>query len=654
MGNMTAPMEFSADEADEFYLRRDELASDFEGWVPAAMTEPVDGGDFAMLLDWKWSYGDGHLGHWRKADLSEFLLDWCPRKLTAPPEMLATVPIAVTLAMAFFAGRGLLTRDSDPVDTLTEHAASLSEPFVEAMADPARFGLAKSMFSWMGVNDPGNLDPDQLERLIGEFNALPMEARQAATDPAMSLRSAPAADEPMAVIGPVLVPADDASRASVETSPVFHAFTTISEYFASPGKVLTAKGNLRLADARALVQLLGTEEEEETTIGDTTWRRRSSTEFPELDHWQWWAREAGVVRRKHKRLVAVAAWRERLDTDPVAALARSVGALFELGILTTYRRMHWNLDLTLDAIAPALLGRLLRDGRPETFDNLLDDTKILLVSLAAAELYPGHAGDAFEDLLCVLVRAGVVTWEDAVRVQHEYGSHRTGGTVSLTAFGTHVAVQEARRAGVQVDVMPDATDLTVAGLVSLATDRQIEANAWWTVTLRWLDNQSDRRHDLESLLVELGDADLFCFLLALGNAPEAELPAVTAIMRRYAEQPGTACPEASALALHWLIDNGFLDDADVDPRRLADAALTTLEVVAEVDESIVITILTEYGEAARQIELLADVVRRGRPRGLNLLELVGRSHPEKSVSKLARRESFRLRSKLAGRSASKG
>lgn len=646
-------MEFSADEEKKFYRRRDQLASEFEGWLPAAVAESVDSNDLAMLLDWKWGYGDGHLGRWRAADLSEFLLGWCPRKLLAPPELLASVPLAVTLAMAFLSDRGLMTRDSDPVESLTEHGANLIEPFREAMTDPANFGLAKSLFSSMGVSDASALDPEQLDQLVEEFNAMPMEARKAVTDPAMSQRGASAADEPVAVIGPVLMPDDDAIRTSAEASPAFQAFTTISEYFAPPGKILTAIGNLKLADARALVQLLGTEDEEEMTIGDTTWKRRSSTEFGELDHWQWWAREAGVVRTKHNRLVAVAAWRKRLGTEPVATLAHAIGTLFECGIVSTYGRISWQLELTLDVVAPALLGRLLRDGQAETFDDLLGVTKALLASLGADELYPGHASKTFEDLLTVLERAGLVTWEDTVRVERAVGSDRRDGTVTITAFGTYVAVQEARRAGIEVDVIPSDTDLTVTDLVALGTERRVEAGAWWNMAIRWLDTQPDQGHALEAVLVDLGSTDLLYFLLVLGNAPEPELPTLTPIVRRLADQPQPGHPETSALALHWLIEHKLVDDAIVDPDRLADAVLTTLEVVAEAEESIVIELLNEYGDAAKQVELLGIVVRRGRPRGLNLLELVGRSHADKTVSKFARKESFRLRSKLAAGSSSR-
>ena len=75
----------------------------------------VDPDDFALLLDWKWGYGDGRLDRWHSSDLGDFLLSWCPRKLSAPPEQVRGIPSTVALAMSFLAERGLrCSRSSAP------------------------------------------------------------------------------------------------------------------------------------------------------------------------------------------------------------------------------------------------------------------------------------------------------------------------------------------------------------------------------------------------------------------------------------------------------------------------------------------------------------------------------------------------------------
>jgi hypothetical protein len=77
------------DQDDEagFGRARDWLLDGFGGWLraesgldDAAAAEAV--GDAGIALDWKFGYGSGNLGCWTAGDLTEFLLGWCPRKLS--------------------------------------------------------------------------------------------------------------------------------------------------------------------------------------------------------------------------------------------------------------------------------------------------------------------------------------------------------------------------------------------------------------------------------------------------------------------------------------------------------------------------------------------------------------------------------------------
>ena len=83
MGRMTSRMQFGPDDEEAFYARQKELEEDFAGWVEPLHLR-VDPSDFALLLGWKWGYGDGDLGRWSTEELTEFLLGWCPRKLVVP------------------------------------------------------------------------------------------------------------------------------------------------------------------------------------------------------------------------------------------------------------------------------------------------------------------------------------------------------------------------------------------------------------------------------------------------------------------------------------------------------------------------------------------------------------------------------------------
>lgn len=73
------------------------MVLDFERFVEPV--DPIDAGDLGLLLDWKRSYGDERLGRWRRVEIEQFLLDWCPAKLSATAQQVQSLPAAVALAI---------------------------------------------------------------------------------------------------------------------------------------------------------------------------------------------------------------------------------------------------------------------------------------------------------------------------------------------------------------------------------------------------------------------------------------------------------------------------------------------------------------------------------------------------------------------------
>ena len=76
-------LELSQDDEIGFGRVRDRLLDGFGGWLKAqpgldeaaAHDATVDAG---IALDWKFGYGDGHLGRWTTGDVAEFLLSLVP------------------------------------------------------------------------------------------------------------------------------------------------------------------------------------------------------------------------------------------------------------------------------------------------------------------------------------------------------------------------------------------------------------------------------------------------------------------------------------------------------------------------------------------------------------------------------------------------
>ncbi|MFN2504173.1 MAG: hypothetical protein ABR540_08080, partial [Acidimicrobiales bacterium] len=79
-------MRFGVEDEAAFQSRCDELLEDYAGWLQRQQPRGADAGDARVALGWKWGYAGGDLATWTVEDLDEFLLEWCPRKLSMPPE----------------------------------------------------------------------------------------------------------------------------------------------------------------------------------------------------------------------------------------------------------------------------------------------------------------------------------------------------------------------------------------------------------------------------------------------------------------------------------------------------------------------------------------------------------------------------------------
>ena len=59
--------------------------------------------------------------------------------------------------------------------------------------------------------------------------------------------------------------------------------------------------------------------------------------MPDLDHWQWWANEVGVLRVVKSRMVGVKSWRDRCEQDPVGEARKAFETLVDYGVVSSYR-----------------------------------------------------------------------------------------------------------------------------------------------------------------------------------------------------------------------------------------------------------------------------------------------------------------------------
>ncbi|MFC7621897.1 hypothetical protein [Microlunatus sp. GCM10028923] len=624
---------------DEYQSFRDETCRAFDRWLGAKGSEAT-APELGLLLDWKWSYGDGHLDRLTRDELEEFLLGWCPRKLSAAGAEVADLPYTIASGVQFLSEEGIL-RSGDSRAQLADHARRLATAFVEAMDDPANFGMAKSLFASIGLTDPAAMSPEDLQRAIDEFNWLPQDQRTAITDIARQ----EFAREPV-VIGPVVEPSAEALRASAEKAPVLHGFREIADYLGPDGKTLTKTGALKLADARALVERLGTGEKFELEIGDLTYQKRSARDLPHLDHWHWWAMEAGAVRLVRGRLVPVKAWEKRVRDDPAAEARKAAAALLSFGAGSTFQaRSLTQLPYLLDQAIAMLLSPLLTMPGPLEFAELVDQFEEVAESEDVPYLSTPILSMTLSRVLGLLERAGVIEQSELETERSEIGSDRTvGGKIAITPLGVVALMDELRRQGVEVTTLADLASTTFDDLVAMIGREDVLPREWWQLVGAWLGDGPGRALDSTEAADALKAVPTTLLMLE-ETAPEELRPSFLNVLRRIADQ-GTPQdpPTAAALTTLAAVDPGLVDGMSEDLRDqllVTMIGLTGLDGPEEAMESLA------GAGADRAFELIKVAGRFPCPSSEATLDLIGDWYPDKKIAKAARKELFRLRSKLA-------
>ncbi|MFN2496508.1 MAG: plasmid pRiA4b ORF-3 family protein [Pseudonocardiaceae bacterium] len=204
------------------------------------------------------------------------------------------------------------------------------------------------------------------------------------------------------------------------------------------GRKLTQKGAITLADARVLVERLGTGDRIDPVIGDRVFRTKSSVELLGLSLVVEWAKAARLVRVVRGRLVPVKKSTALLDRP-----AQLWMALFEVfGRLgTAFLPWGWGESLMrtefavgVDALLLALHGRDGAVGRDELCELAWDTvTARYLLGAATAQQLETARGMNDRDVgltLATLARLGAVTVsEDAAELTAlgRYGTRRLRG-----------------------------------------------------------------------------------------------------------------------------------------------------------------------------------------------------------------------------------
>lgn len=633
---------FAPEDEDAYFARRDELIEQFAGWLSR---HAVDGdpSDAELLLDWRWGYGDGELDRWRRSDVAEFLLGWCPRKLSAPADLCAGIPAGVAAFVEFLAHRGL-RRGGDAPAAIRRYCETSTAAFVRAMGDTANFGMAKSLVGSAGGLDPdADLTPDGisalLERLSGPAGS-PIDL-DALGGPEAGLDADDLDGAGPMQLGPVRIPPHDDRLASASAAPMLIAMRTLADYCAAPGRTLTAKGNLRLADARHLVDALDTGDDPE--LGG--YRKLATAEdLPELSSMIELALEVGVVRRHRGKLVAVARFAALDDVEAHRTLA--LAALD--GDIPRRPRNYLSFlapieDYLESSVLVHLAGRLPDQGRLAEIVGDLSDI--------VAQDFPGFAGllgpvsEQVDAALDRLARLGVVVLDEVETVDcpDREGEHRADGRVSLTAAGIGVVLELAQRHGVEVLEWPDpsrASAHDMVGLIGL-----VDEAVWHRDLDEWFAARPDAATAAEELVgaATADDLPVLAVIAGLEAAGRLVGDGATEVVR--ARLGG----RWDGLVLHWLFAREALDPDGIEPHRLLGGVVDLLAVALDVDGPAELAGSFDNATPDQRREMLESVWRLEHPRVPDVLDALGSRHPDKATAKSARKALAKHRSMLAER-----
>lgn len=645
-------LEFGPDDENEFAAARDLILVRFERWLVDARPESnVDAsemaGDAGLALDWKWGYGDGDLGRWRTGDVAEFLLEWCPRKLSVSQADCVSIPSALTAFTAFLDSEGLLAPGSSPADALGQAATGLRDEFVVAMGDASNFGLAKSLFGAAGADGVDLSDPDGLQEWIDEFNARPEEdRRRVIPDTALARPARPS-------LPPVALPDGTEVAASKEKAPILAMFAAFASYVGE-GRKLTQTGNLTLADARALVELLGTGDVMDEQIGDRTFKTHSSAELSRLRLIFVWARKAGVVRVAHGRVIATKRGLA-LTKAPAGFYDRAVDAILAIGPLASQRDpdgwLAWpDVNDLLDRFVVHLLTGPYVAQRPVPIDDI---SSVATDAVLGAFEFPSledeqvarHVRIDVVDIMDALELAGMVHRSDipeSTDSEWSIGRRRHGGSVELTPAGVATTHRLLVDSGYDAPAAGRFAQSTATELF-LGTDLDDFPMLWGEIEAwRRRRDPAQAAAELAAAVRELQDPALRNVALAVMGDMDPEMAGPE--VRHLATEP-----ETRGFALCWLVDHG-LEDSQVlfDPDDVASFVDVLAQRFVTAGADGLCATLALAGSHGEQIGVIGRLWRSPSTATDTVLAAIGELHPTKIVAKAARKARFQRRSWLGG------
>jgi len=572
----------------------------------------------------------------KPGDLEELLLDVYPRKVTVfdPADVQDTIP-ALRDLLAFLAGTGRL--GDSAARRLGRELDRLAPRFADAVMDPSRWGMARSLTQAMVTEGVDITDSAAVQDWIAAYNANPADAPQDwDLDEEENLKEAFGLPDRLPAMR---LPALDELAALARKSPLLATAVRLAEW-AGPRRAVEQEGALTAADTIAAAAELGIE------IGDRS-AVTALADVPELAHLWDLTMDTGLLedeggddapevalgeaaRRWHAGtdLEVLTIWSEALAFLMEESLAIDADLDEELGGGLEFYGAGVGLVTALflargEGVLVALADEVIREGATS--------------ELPAAEAAPtwaawtrAHGGPAG----VLLRRLGEL---GAARLDDE-----DEGTVArLTPLGSWAFREELIASGVDIPLLPPPAEMTAADLAAAALgvseeEFTAEADAWLA-----LRDPGTAAGQLLDVARAGGSAERIAAAGAvrrLGAAAEPSWQAALGVqaLRPYAklalaELAGRTPPglEQEPGDTAWLL---------VDLLAVFPEAAEPAELAAE---------LAEWMPAGTEEAMFDAVSRLPHPGAAAALTLIGEHHPDKKVAKAARRFAYKASSRAA-------
>jgi hypothetical protein len=545
---------FEIEETDVYLTARETLLRRCEVWAAnhGLAIAPMLAG---ALLDSRHFSSDGRLGYWTPVQVRRALLDWVPAKVTAAEEDLLPAPETLRALLRYLEAAGL--RDPRGAATAENEAAidAASREFSTAIADPGRHGLAKSVALARGLHLPAALADfmDGRRDDLFEVDAATLEAalERQLTRPGLGT------DRKMAQL-PVRLPAPEELAAAAAASRVVAQFRALAQWLGPEGRALTPAKNIRPADARELIDLLGT--------GDEGLRFRSATELPGLNLVITWALRARIIRRQGTRLLPVAKAYPVL-ADAEALWQRAFGAAFT--IADAVCRPTWAdeppspVQQTFDVVVPDVLASIYSMEEPVPVPRLTEsvwqgvEARFDLSSASPFALHGlrartdrdvEHIFDAFEALGAVTLVRGVASGlfqkdlSDPVTSPFDRGRSAAlrrqmkepVQLVALTPLGTRAMRERMLAEGREAALVGELADAAPAEMLGVVAEHYTDASAAEEIA-RWREAHGG---SLDPLVQAIDACPFVNRRVALLHALASAVPEGPQLLADLARDPG--------------------------------------------------------------------------------------------------------------------